>query len=136
MKILSTYIYILLLKTKSKLIESILLKIRKLILIFTNPIIKLEFRGFSLSMPLSHTIFYYQKLYPNYDMGLHKIAKFIEQKDGFLNIIDIGANIGDTVVFTSVYKANYLLIEGEESYLNLIENNLASNYGGGYYVYA
>ena len=136
MKILSTYIYILLLKTKSKLFESILLKIRKLILIFTNPIIKLEFRGFKLSMPLSHTIFYYQKLYPNYDMQLHKIAEFIKQKYGFLNMVDIGANIGDTVVFTNVYNANYLLIEGEESYLNLIENNLASNYGGGYNVYA
>lgn len=42
-------------------------------------------------------------------------------------MIDIGANIGDTIVFTNIPNGKYLLIEGEKAYNSLIEANLANN---------
>ncbi len=122
------------LDSNSKISLKILLFLRNIILHFTNPIIMLTFRGYKLSFPFSHTIFYFQKLYPNYDRELHKIGLFLQKQLGILNMIDVGANIGDTAVFTNVANANYLLIEGERSYAELISKNISYNYvnnGGG-----
>lgn len=138
---IATLIYKAILTAESKLIRFILLKIRSMILKVYNPIINITFNGVNLDMPFSHTIFYFQKIYPNYDIHLHKIAKYIKEQQGYLNMIDVGANIGDTVVFTNIHGANYLLIEGEKSYIKLIDNNLIANYkqienitnGGGIY---
>ncbi|RAX52441.1 hypothetical protein CCY99_07265 [Helicobacter sp. 16-1353] len=125
----ASFIYRAILRTDSKLLERILLRLRRLMLKFTNPLICLEYGGFRLILPLSHTIFYNQKIYPNYDRELHHIGKFIKSKYGFLNMVDVGANIGDTAVFTNIKDANYLLIEGEKSYESLIKANLSLNYG-------
>ena len=81
--------------------------------------------------------FYQPKLYPTYDMQLHKIAHYIAQKMGSIHIIDVGANIGDTAVFMNMPQAQFLLIEGEKSYNALIETNFYRHYGeairgGGY----
>ena len=111
--------------------RKVLSKLRKCILKFANPLICLEYKGHKLKMPFSHPIFLFQQQYPNYDIQLHKIATYIKAKQGFLNMVDVGANIGDTVVFTNIKEANYLLIEGERSYANLIEENIALNYAGG-----
>lgn len=43
-------------------------------------------------------------------------------------MIDVGANIGDTVVFTNIPEGKYLLIEGEDSYNQLIDKNLKQNH--------
>lgn len=79
-------------------------------------------------MPFSHTLPLNQKIYPTYDMQLHSIAQHIYTKDGQLNMIDVGANIGDTAVLTNIPNASYLLIEGERSYANLITTNIAYNF--------
>lgn len=122
------FVYKLILRTRSRVFEKILLKIRAIMLKISNPMITLEYRGFRLKMPFSHTIFYYQKLYPNYDMWLHRIGSYIMAKQGTLKMIDVGANIGDTAVFMNIPQAKYLLIEGERSYVQLIKENLALNY--------
>lgn len=125
---LAKMVYSAYLRTNSKIFGKVLWKIRSVVLRFYNPIITIKHNGFCLKMPFSHTIFAYQKQYPNYDMALGKIARFIKQKCGFLNMVDIGANIGDTAVFANVVGANYLLIEGSEKYANLIEANLRTHY--------
>lgn len=125
---LAEMIYNAYLRTNSTILGKVLWKIRSVVLRFYNPIITIKHNGFCLKMPFSHTIFAYQKQYPNYDMALGKIARFIKQKCGFLNMVDIGANIGDTAVFANVVGANYLLIEGSEKYANLIEANLRTHY--------
>ncbi|RDU65570.1 hypothetical protein [Helicobacter sp. MIT 14-3879] len=127
MKFFAQFIYQQILNANSKIFVYFLLKLRKILLKFINPIITLNYRGFKLDMPLSHTIFYYQKLYPNYDMQLHKIASYIKHKLNYFNMIDVGANIGDTAVFTNV-EGEYLLIEGEASYNNLIAKNISYQY--------
>jgi len=134
MKIIAQVIYTILIRTKSVFLEKVLLKIRKIMLRFYNPLISVSHNGFRLKMPFSHTIFYYQEKFPNYDANLHTIASYIKEKNGVLNMIDVGANIGDTVIFTNILDARYLMIEGEKSYANLIKENIICHYankGGG-----
>lgn len=131
MRFLATHIYKVILKTDSKIVTKLYLKLRAVILKFSNPLIEVSFRGFRFVMPFSHTIFIFQKMYPNYDMALGKIARIIRNKQGYLNMIDVGANIGDTACFSKVSDAKYLLIEGESSYSRLIPTNMAYNYGIG-----
>ena len=120
-------LYKAILNTQSPLFEKVLNKIKGIISKFYNPVITLTYKGFTLKMPFDHTIFINQKHFPNYDMQLHKIAKTIVQGGGDLRMIDIGANIGDTIVFTNIPNGKYLLIEGEKAYNSLIEANLANN---------
>ena len=85
---IATFIYKQILNSKHKLSFKIYAKLRTLLLRFIDPLITLKFRGYTLSMPFSHTIFINQKLYPTYDMQLHKIAHYIAQKMGSIHIIE------------------------------------------------
>ena len=127
-KPLAQAVYQALLNTQSKNIRRILLHARNFLLRFCNPIITAKFNGFTLTMPFAHAIFVIQKFYPRYDMRLHGIAECVRNKHGKLAMIDVGANIGDTAVFTNIANAEYLLIEGEKSYADLIHTNLAQNF--------
>lgn len=127
-KSLATFIYGQILYSRTRLGFRIFSKLRALFLRFSDPIITLEFRGFTLSMPFSHTLFINQKLYPNYDMQLHKIASYIQSKTDQLRMIDIGANIGDTAVLTNIAHADFLLVEGEKSYFDLLKKNVFRHY--------
>lgn len=126
---IATFIYQQILASNQKASFKFYVKLRALILKFTDPLITLSFRGYTLSMPFSHTIFLNQKIYPTYDMQLHKIANYIAQKMDFIHIIDVGANIGDTAVFIDMPKAQFLLVEGETRYNDLIEENFYRHYG-------
>lgn len=127
-KPLAQAVYQSLLNTPSKNIRRILMHTRNILLRFCNPLITAKFNGFTLTMPFSHTIFINQKLFPHYDMRLRDIAECVRNKHGKLAMIDVGANIGDTAVFTNIANARYLLIEGEKSYANLIRTNLMQNF--------
>ena len=95
---IATFIYKRILASRHKLSFRFYTKLRALVLKFADPLITISFRTYTLKMPFSHTIFLNQKLYPTYDMQLHKIASYITQKMGFIHIVDVGANIGDTAV--------------------------------------
>lgn len=134
---IATFIYRQILCSKHKITFRFYTKLRALVLKVCDPLITLEFRGYTLTMPFSHTIFLNQKLYPTYDMQLHKITSYIAQKMGFIHIVDVGANIGDTAVFMDMPQAQFLLIEGEKNYNTLIKHNFLRHYGaatrgGGY----
>ena len=128
-KTLATCIYKQILYSKSTLGFRIFSKIRQILLKCCDPIIRLNFRGSELRFPFSHTLFINQRLYPNYDMQLHKIASYIRSKTGNLCMIDVGANIGDTAILTNMPQAQFLLIEGEKKYASLLQENIQSYYG-------
>ena len=130
MKYLAQFLYQSYLNTHSKILAKCYFFARKILLRLANPIIVLKFRGFKLAMPFSHMIFASLKAYPSYDMQLYGIAKHIYKQYGRLDMVDIGANIGDTVCFTQIQDATYLMVEGEPSYARLIAKNLAYNFKG------
>lgn len=75
--------------------------------------------------PFSHKLLFYQKLFPLYDRQLPKFCSLLREKlEIQLNIIDVGANVGDSVLNIGIKDAFYLCIEGDESFARYIPFNL------------
>src|SRR5574344_961247 len=82
-----------------------------------------------ITCPYSHKLAIYQKIFPKYDKQLSIICSFISHtQKKKINIIDVGANIGDTVINIGLKDAYYLLIEGNPDYNIYIQDNLKNKY--------
>ena len=103
--------------------------LHKILLQIKDPVINYPIKGKQCKMPFSQMTPYYMKRYPNYDEPLRKICRYMKKKlSRSLHIIDVGANIGDSVLDIGLKDAKYLLIEGVQKYAKLIEDNLQADY--------
>jgi len=90
-----------------------------------DPEIKIKVGKKFLFLNLSHQLPVYYYKYPNYDRALPRICKKLKEIDKRLFIVDIGANIGDTVyLITDTTKGSFLCVEGDEKYLPILEKNI------------
>lgn len=67
-----------------------------------------------LYLPLSHALPQYLATLPLYDSLLRRLGTFLRQKNGYICVIDVGANIGDTIAAffeNNSPQDNYLGIE-------------------------
>ena len=72
-----------------------------------------------------HSLPYYLKNLPYYSKNFPRIASNILEKYSDLIIIDIGANIGDTVALTrSEMFCPIICIEGDDYFFNILKKNL------------
>jgi FkbM family methyltransferase len=79
-----------------------------------------------LQMPDIHKLPDYYSTFPLYDRALPRVCKQIEQVDGYLSVVDIGANIGDTVsLITDEVQGAFLCVDGDEEYLPFLKENTA-----------
>ena len=77
-----------------------------------------------IELPLSHQLSQNLRLYPDYNSNLPRIIKYAAHVYPEIKVIDIGANIGDTVIFIkNVIDVPILCIDGEEKYLQLLKKN-------------
>lgn len=67
----------------------------------------------------------YMKMHPEYDRNFPTLAKFAREKYPNGVIIDIGANIGDTIAMLATYGVSndIIAIEGEINYYRLLLEN-------------
>ncbi|XZF13287.1 FkbM family methyltransferase [Chitinophagaceae bacterium MMS25-I14] len=66
------------------------------------------------------------RIYPDYNYNLPRIIKYVNSKRPGVTVIDIGANIGDTVAFIKNYTdVPILCIDGEEKYIKILKSNVA-----------
>jgi FkbM family methyltransferase len=78
-----------------------------------------------LEMDSSHLLPQYLEQYKLYDRALPYIGKILKDIDGYLTVIDIGANIGDTVALMSEKASGkYLCVEGDPKFLPFLKNNI------------
>jgi len=91
--------------------------------IFKNITRKYHFKNFSIFLPLNHRLPKYQKDCPKYDKLLPIVSKYINQNE---MIIDIGANVGDTLAGMVDENPNpiYLCIEPEDEYYSYLLKNI------------
>ena len=82
--------------------------------------------NYNLTANYEHPIEEYLTQFKYYSRNLARIAKYIENKYSVYEIIDVGANIGDTVALlrTAGVKQFVHLIEGDPLYINLLTANL------------
>ncbi len=97
---------------------------RSLIVRFNDPLVKFPIGDFELLLPLSHQLPFYLNNYPNYSYNLGRIARQVKEKYSDLKVIDIGANIGDSVAIMRQFASFPILcIEGDDNYFSILEKN-------------
>jgi len=86
--------------------------------------ITFELNGCLLRMPRSHSLPWILEYSPQYEGEIGRVAAFLLAKQGRLSIIDVGANIGDTVASIPCReRATFLCIEGSVNYFSLLRQN-------------
>jgi FkbM family methyltransferase len=99
-------------------------KLRKMVTSVYDPLVKINIGSQIIKINLSHQLSEYLKLYPDYNFNLGRIVKYAEEEIPGLSVIDIGANVGDTVAFIRNYSnVPILCIDGEENYVNILREN-------------
>lgn len=101
---------------------------KALIKLLSDPTCSLPIHGRRLKLPLSHSLPVYLKQFPFYDQLPRRISEYVHQKQGHLNCIDVGANIGDTIA--SFYQEDtdtFLAIEPNPKFSRLLSENWGWN---------
>ncbi len=89
-----------------------------------DPIVEKKVGKKYLHMPSSHKLPVYYDAFSLYDRALPRICQKINERDGYLALIDIGANIGDSVsLVTDEVQGSFLCIEGDDEYLPFLKIN-------------
>ena len=89
-----------------------------------DPIVRYNLDGFDIRLPLSHNLPLYRRAFPLYASNVGRIAAAVAAKYPDMHVIDIGANIGDTVAIVRAYvDCPILCIEGDSSFFELLQRN-------------
>lgn len=90
----------------------------------SNAIVNNKIGDFDMLMNKEH-IYNHPYLYEQYGKNLIRLAKLINHKYPKTTIIDIGANIGDTVALLRTELENKIIcFEGDSFYLGLLHENM------------
>lgn len=98
--------------------------VRQTILLVADPACKMEVAGKQLWMPFSHRLPVYGRPGAEYNKILTRLADFIRISSDRLCLIDVGANIGDTIVMCGVTDADAVLaLEPHPLYFGYLQRN-------------
>lgn len=99
---------------------------RKLILFFYDPLVETDVAGAMLAIPLSHALPENLKVFPYYASNLGRLTALVRGKYPKLTIIDIGANIGDSIaVIKRGADVPVLCVEGNPVFFKTLVLNAA-----------
>lgn len=81
---------------------------------------------YSLILPPEHSLPQYIRRHPQYDRFLPFLASYLP---GDYSVIDVGANVGDTLVFmhSSAPHLTYLCVEPDRRYFKYLRTNIREN---------
>jgi FkbM family methyltransferase len=110
-------------KVKLKLFKFL----RTKLLSSSEPTVNYQFGNYNLEIYLSHDFPFNLKEKPQYSQNLGVIAEIISQKYPNFQVIDVGANVGDSAaIIKNKVDVPILCIEGNPRFLGLLEKNTAS----------
>jgi FkbM family methyltransferase len=106
---------------------NILNELRNTLIKNGDPLIYAKISNTNMLMNLSHQMPLYAAHAPLCGTVLPRVAKTIFEQDKYLKIIDIGANIGDSVasIFQEV-PGSFICVEGDKNYFSLLQQNIKS----------
>ncbi len=100
--------------------------LRKWLVAHGDPSVAYDLGVLTLRMPLSHDLPVLRKRFPLYSDNLRRLTRVVGAKYPDLAVIDIGANVGDSVALVlSAVRANVLCVEGNARYLEFLRTNTA-----------
>ena len=77
-----------------------------------------------LVLPLSHHLPFYKQKHIFFDTALSRLSTFLYERDRYLRLIDIGANVGAMVSFVSREVAGeFLCVEPDPKYFAILQKN-------------
>ena len=89
-----------------------------------DPMVRYNLDGFELRLPLSHNLPLYRRTFPLYSSNVGRIAAAVAAKYPNMHLIDIGANIGDTVaIVRAQVDCPILCVEGDASFFEILQRN-------------
>jgi FkbM family methyltransferase len=98
--------------------------IRRLRLLISDPRVTFSLTEYNLRLPLSHELPFYRRNFPDYAANLGRVSFYVRQKYPDLTMIDVGANIGDSVAIVRSYgDIPVLCLEGEPRFFRLLKEN-------------
>jgi FkbM family methyltransferase len=98
--------------------------LRRLRLFVSDPAVSCSLGAYNLRLPLSHELPFYRRKFPDYGLNLGTVSFFARQKYPNLTMIDIGANIGDSLAIVHKYSDHPVLcLEGEPRFFQLLQEN-------------
>jgi FkbM family methyltransferase len=104
--------------------KRILQKAKRGITRLYDPIVQMQLNERTMLLPLSHNLPNLLSEKPNYDCALPRLARLLHGELGALCMIDVGANIGDTVnAIDQAVKGSYLCIEPCLRFFKLLQAN-------------
>jgi len=107
-----------------KIQKRMLLRLRKKLRNRTL-MIRYTLGGRELLLPLQHDLPLIRKAYPQYSTNVGRISSYIGRKYPHFQMIDIGANVGDTAAIVREQSSCPILcIEGNDFYFGLLQENL------------
>jgi FkbM family methyltransferase len=94
----------------------------------SDPIIRLRVGDRALLVPWSHHLPTLLRHCPRYETEIGRLATHLSRTEGDLLMIDVGANVGDTIAtLPSLERAKFLCIEGSQKYHDLLQKNYGSD---------
>jgi FkbM family methyltransferase len=101
-------------------------KARRWVLRFADPLVTWEVKGRQLRLNLSHQLPFYRREFATYAANFERLTALLRRQYGRLMMIDVGANIGDSLALAEVRKDEAcLLVEGDNGYFQLLRENTA-----------
>ena len=100
--------------------------IRRLRLAFSDSVVNYSLGKTPLRVPFSHELPFYRRMLPEYSDNLRRITVHVQGKYSNLCVIDIGANVGDSIaLIRQSSNAPVLAIEGDGLFFSLLAENKA-----------
>ncbi len=98
--------------------------LRQIRLRLSDPLVRFRFEQLTLILPLSHELPIYRRSLPGYGLNLGRVVGFVQQKYPKFTMIDIGANVGDSVAIVRAHAhVPILCVEGEDRFFRLLDAN-------------
>jgi FkbM family methyltransferase len=89
-----------------------------------DPTVRVPISGKPLLIPWSHNLPQILADFPYYESEIGRLAAYLHRIDDHLCMIDIGANIGDTLaILPPLKRSRFLCVEGSQRYFDLLRRN-------------
>lgn len=107
--------------------SKVLQKIRSWIIAkFRDPGILTQINGIEMAMPISHDVPLYLVTHKFYDTAIIRLTQHIRNQYGYLKMIDVGANIGDTILLSKIEndsQDSFVAVEMSDKYYPYLQYN-------------
>jgi FkbM family methyltransferase len=104
------------------MISNLIRRLQRRIRRHSKASVRHHYEGFHIALPSSHLLPEYQRGHPKYDKFLPHLASYVDSGG---TIVDIGANVGDTLAAMVERNpdASYVCIEPDDQFHRYLEHN-------------